>query len=123
VPDGWTSVRLVAASPSGDIFIVHDADGALGVLREGRWPWDTPSVVEVSPKPARRSLAPFAFSHDEDRLAVPAGPTGIRIYDLSDLRTLSLLPTPSRVTALEFRGKMLISVDGSNENAIPRVQP
>lgn len=123
LPEDWPDVSAVASSPTGAHFIVHGLDGAIGILKKPRWPWQSPQVIEVSPAKVRGREGPVAFDTHETKLAVPGDDTGIRIIDLSDLSTLSVLPTPGRPSALAFHGDQVLSTEGSRENRVVRLQP
>lgn len=123
LPEHWPYATAVASSPAGAHFIVHGRDGAVGILELPRWPWLSPRVIEVSPAKVRGRQGPVAFDANETKLAVPGDDTGILIIDLTDLSTLSVLPTPGRPSALAFHGDEVLSTEGSGQDRIVRLQP
>lgn len=69
---------------------------------------------EVAPAPTRPLPAPFALDPKEERLAIPAGPTGVSILDPADGHRLLEFPTPNQVTDLSFLGSdRLTTLDGN----------
>jgi WD40 repeat protein len=88
----------MAVSQSGlAIVFQHKNAELIGGTRDSSW-----NLHPLSPTQLRPVTAPFAFSHDEKLVAVPAGETGFQIVDISTGRALANLPTVSRVMKIAF---------------------
>ena len=99
LPDEAAAPRIDAVhlSASGRYAVVQASYSLRYLDRDSHW-----SVRRASPDQLRTLDQPFAFDADETLLAVPSGETGVRVLETAHGKVVAEIPTPSRVTQIQF---------------------
>lgn len=111
-PNGPETPSRIHLSPSGAAAIVqHRSAVQLAATAGSDWVFR-----QVAPPQLRQVTPPFAFDAEEQRVAVAAGETGVRLVEAATGRVLAEFPTNSRVMKIAFTAgttPYLATLDGT----------